>query len=58
MAVRVVNWGTRPEMMEVMALARSGAIRIEIEKFTLAEATKAYDKLHAGQIRGRAVVVP
>lgn len=57
-AVRVVNWGTRPEMFEVLALARSGAIHIEVERFSLAEATKAYDKLHAGGIRGRAVVVP
>lgn len=57
-AVRVVNWGTRPELIEVMALARTGAIRIEVEKFSLARATTAYDALHAGRIRGRAVVVP
>ena len=45
-------------MIEVLALARSGAIHIEVERFSLAEATKAYDKLRAGRIRGRAVVVP
>ncbi len=57
-SVRVVNWGTRSEMIEVVQLARSGAIRIEVERFSLAEATRAYDKLHAGKIKGRAVLVP
>ena len=55
---RAINWGSRTELMEVVELAKRGAIEIHVERFSLDEATSAYDKLHAGEIRGRAVIVP
>jgi propanol-preferring alcohol dehydrogenase len=51
-------WGTKAELAEVVALAQAGRIRAHVERFTLAEANLAYEKLRAGEIRGRAVVVP
>ena len=44
--------------MEVLDLARAGAVHVEVERYTLDEAPAAYRKLHEGTIRGRAVVVP
>ena len=57
-AVRAPYWGTRAELMEVLDLARLGRITVETEVFSLDEAPKAYERLHAGTIRGRAVIVP
>ncbi|WP_072804402.1 NAD(P)-dependent alcohol dehydrogenase [Rhodococcoides yunnanense] len=55
---RAINWGSRAELMEVVELAKRGAIEIHVEKYSLDQATDAYDNLHAGKIRGRAVIVP
>ena len=57
-SVRSPYWGYRSELFEVLELARSGAIHVETEKFSLDEAPRAYEKLHAGTLRGRAVIVP
>jgi propanol-preferring alcohol dehydrogenase len=57
-SVRAPYWGTRPELMEVLDLARIGAVHVEIERFSLEEAPAAYRRLHEGTVRGRAVVVP
>lgn len=57
-SVRAPYWGTRTELMEVLDLARAGAIRVETEVYSLEEAPAAYRRLHDGVIRGRAVVVP
>ncbi len=57
-AVRAPYWGSRSELMEVLDLARVGKISVETETFSLADAPGAYEKLHAGTIRGRAVIVP
>jgi len=51
-------WGSRPELMEVVELARRGLVSSHVETFTLDEAPTAYERLHAGDINGRAVVVP
>lgn len=56
--VRAPYWGSRSELLEVLDLARSGAVRVHVERFTLDEAPEAYRLLHEGGIRGRAVVVP
>jgi len=56
--VRAPYWGSRPELMEVLALARSGHVRVETERFSLDEAPEAYHRLHEGTLRGRAVVTP
>jgi propanol-preferring alcohol dehydrogenase len=57
-AVAAPYWGTRAELMEVLALAHSGAVEVRVETFALDEAPLAYERLHAGKINGRAVIVP
>jgi propanol-preferring alcohol dehydrogenase len=52
------NWGTRAELAEVVALARDGAIAIEVEVVGLADVPDAYERLAAGGNRGRLVAVP
>ena len=51
-------WGTKAELAEVIALARSRRISPHVEQFPLHNANVAYDKLRAGQLSGRAVVLP
>ena len=51
-------WGSRVELMEVIAIARDGRIHAETTEFPLEQAVEVYDKLKAGQIRGRAVLIP
>ena len=51
-------WGTIPELIELVALARAGKIQLEVETFPLDRALEAYERLRRGEIRGRAVVVP
>ena len=55
--VRLPSWGTLPELVEVVALAREGEIRIEVERIDLEHAIDGYRRLRLGEIRGRAVVV-
>jgi alcohol dehydrogenase, propanol-preferring len=52
------NWGTRAELADVVALARDGAIELEIERVPLAGVPAAYERLAAGGGRGRIVAVP
>jgi alcohol dehydrogenase, propanol-preferring len=51
-------WGTIPELSEVLDLARRGLISAHVERYPLADALTAYEKLHAGEVEGRAVIVP
>lgn len=46
------------DLHEVVALARSGRLRIETEAFPLTDVTSAFDALRAGDLRSRAVVLP
>ncbi|NUR76760.1 MAG: NAD(P)-dependent alcohol dehydrogenase [Thermoleophilia bacterium] len=57
-SLRRPSWGTLPELHEVVALARSGALELAIERLSLDEAVDGYHRLHAGEFNGRAVVVP
>ncbi|MET0843342.1 MAG: NAD(P)-dependent alcohol dehydrogenase [Mycetocola sp.] len=57
-AVRVPYWGSRSELIEVFELARAGKIDVEVQEYSLDDAPQAYLDLHAGSIRGRAVIVP
>jgi propanol-preferring alcohol dehydrogenase len=43
---------------EVIALAEAGLVRSAIDRFPLDRVADAYGALHAGTLRGRAVVVP
>jgi propanol-preferring alcohol dehydrogenase len=51
-------WGTRTELTDVVALARTGAVRVEVERFPLTDAVRAIERLRAGTLAGRAVQVP
>ncbi|MEU6861103.1 NAD(P)-dependent alcohol dehydrogenase [Glycomyces sp. NPDC046736] len=57
-SVKSPYWGTRDELIEVFDLARAGAIDVHVERFSLDEAPEAYERLHAGTINGRAVILP
>ena len=57
-AVASPYWGSIPELMEVITLARSGKLRVLIEQFPLDRATDAYRLLRDGKIKGRAVITP
>ncbi|RMI34904.1 NAD(P)-dependent alcohol dehydrogenase [Nocardia stercoris] len=56
--VRKSYGGTRSDLVDSVALALAGKVRPEIECFDLADARTAFDRLDAGAIRGRAVLVP
>ncbi|MFI6326939.1 NAD(P)-dependent alcohol dehydrogenase [Micromonospora chersina] len=56
--VEVPFWGTRAELQEVIALARSGQLQADVQTFPLTEAPEAYELLRRGEIHGRAVIVP
>jgi propanol-preferring alcohol dehydrogenase len=57
-SLSIPYWGSRVELMEVIAMARNGSIHAETTEFSLEQAAAVYDKLKAGQIAGRAVLVP
>ncbi len=57
-SVRAPTWGNRSDLFEVLELARSGAISVETERFSLDDGPKAFERLHARTLRGRAVLVP
>jgi propanol-preferring alcohol dehydrogenase len=51
-------WGTMPELIDLVGLAKAGRLRLEVERFSLDEAPQVYERLRRGEVRGRAVVVP
>ena len=57
-SLQTTYWGTITELMELLDLARRGVVRAEYTTYSLADAPQAYAALHAGTLRGRAVVVP
>jgi propanol-preferring alcohol dehydrogenase len=57
-SVYVPTWGTISELVEVVALARAGAIRTEVERLALDDALDGYVRLQRGEVLGRAVAVP
>ncbi|SEL57357.1 NAD(P)-dependent alcohol dehydrogenase [Streptacidiphilus jiangxiensis] len=57
-AVRAPYWGSRGELIEVLDLARAGAVEVHVETYSLDEAPAAYERLHAGKVNGRAVILP
>src|SRR6266404_1731912 len=57
-AVSTPYWGTRAELIEVIALAQDGRIKLNLEHFPLGKVSEVYDKLRAGRIKGRAVLIP
>ncbi len=57
-SVASTYWGTLPELLEVLALARSGNIKADVHRFPLEAASEAYGALRSGTVHGRAVIVP
>ena len=57
-SVLLPNWGTRSELIEVVALARAGALDVSVERIALEEVPAAYERLARGDVTGRAVAVP
>lgn len=51
-------WGSRPDLVELLDLARGGHLDTKIQRFALTDAPSMYELLAAGGITGRAVVVP
>jgi alcohol dehydrogenase, propanol-preferring len=50
--------GTYADLAAVIALAQRGAIRPLVTRFALSDAMHAFDALEAGNVRGRAVLIP
>jgi propanol-preferring alcohol dehydrogenase len=44
--------------MEVVGLAQVGKIHMLVERFPLEQVGEAYQLLHDGKIKGRAVITP
>ena len=57
-AVSTTYYGTKNELIEVVALANAGKLRAQIEFFALDQAGEAYRRLRRGAISGRAVITP
>ncbi|MGE2716274.1 alcohol dehydrogenase catalytic domain-containing protein [Mycolicibacterium litorale] len=57
-SVRTSYGGTRRDLIECVALARDGHLSIDVERFSLEDALLALDRLAAGSVTGRAVLVP
>jgi D-arabinose 1-dehydrogenase-like Zn-dependent alcohol dehydrogenase len=53
-----VAWGSPDDLRDVVRLARRGRLRWDIEPVPLADAQAAHDRLRAGQVAGRLVLVP
>jgi propanol-preferring alcohol dehydrogenase len=51
-------WGNYNELREVIELAKKGKIKHQILKFPLSRVNEAIDLLRAGNIEGRAVIIP
>lgn len=57
-SVRTSYGGTRSDLIECVALARDGLLGIEVERYALDDVLQAFARLEAGQVTGRAVLVP
>lgn len=57
-SVRKSYGGTRSDLIESVALAQAGLLTVEHQRFALDDALDAFARLRAGDIRGRAVLVP
>ncbi|AKE01402.1 alcohol dehydrogenase (plasmid) [Rhodococcus erythropolis] len=50
--------GTYNDLVDLMALAASGAVTLHTVKYRFSDFQQALDDLHHGKVRGRAVLVP
>jgi alcohol dehydrogenase, propanol-preferring len=57
-SVSTHSWGALPELTELIMLANSGQVHVKVQEFSLDDAMNAYERVGAGSVAGRAVVVP
>ena len=57
-SLQTTYWGSKPELEELLGLASRGLIHSEMTKYSLENSIQAYHDLHAGKMKGRAVIVP
>jgi propanol-preferring alcohol dehydrogenase len=57
-SIQTTYWGSRAELAEVLDLGARGLVRPRTETFTLEDAVEAYRRMRAGELAGRAVIVP
>ena len=57
-AIATTYWGSRPELVELLALAAGGQVGAESSVYSLEHGAQAYRDLHDGRVTGRAVIVP
>jgi alcohol dehydrogenase, propanol-preferring len=57
-SVQTINWGSRPELADVLELGARGLLTPAITTYALEDAPRAYEELRAGRVEGRAVIVP
>jgi propanol-preferring alcohol dehydrogenase len=57
-AMATTYWGSRHELVELLALAARGRVTVEHTVYRLDDALDAYRALQRGEITGRAVIVP
>ena len=50
--------GSYNDLVELMALAAQGKVQLHTAKYSLDDFQSALDDLDAGQVRGRAILVP
>jgi propanol-preferring alcohol dehydrogenase len=55
--VRLPFWGSRPELVEVVELARRGLLEAETTTMALADAAAAFDRLRRAEVVGRLVLM-
>lgn len=58
MQITASYWGNVAELREVLDLARSGLVSAAVEAVQLEEINGALDRLRAGSVEGRVVIVP
>jgi len=51
-------WGTRQDLLQVVELAKKGLLKVQVEEHSLEEGVEVYRRLRAGEVFGRAVLVP
>lgn len=57
-SVRKSYGGTRSDLVDVIALAHAGKLVVQVDRFDLTDARTAFERLEAGRVRGRAVLIP
>jgi propanol-preferring alcohol dehydrogenase len=56
--VFIPQGATIAELHDVVSIARDGKVVVEVEQFGFDDAPTAYERLRAGTLNGRAVVLP